>query len=1064
MIRACLVSTTIAVVQLWVSAASAQPATSGSIRGLVRDETGQPLVGAVVVAASPALQGTQGSIVDEGGAFHIANLPPGTYTLTASYATGDVTRTNVLVRLGKVSSVTIDYAPREQAGEVIVIQGRAPTIDLGSAKTGLTLDHEDAASLPVGRTFTELAEAAPGAQTDANGVSFYGSTSPENAYLVDGFNATGVGYGEPALSLPNEFLTETEVITGAYGAEFGRATGGILNVVTKSGGNEFHGSVYGFVTPGVLAAGKREIPDEASALTFQRSLGYAADGGAELGGPILHDVLWFHVGFNPSYEREEVDRVVSRLVDQDGDGAPDAGSGGFSRTEELDRRTIALPRQTYHFTSKLSYAASPDHRGSLSVFGNPHERHQLFDDFAVGPDETMMFDRTGGAIDAVARWNSDFFDKAGQLEANVGFHRDQDRARPLFSDGQDPAVRFLYPRALSDFGAFEAVPDGCVDGSAADPYPMIENCPVMNYQVGGVDFIGSERRRRVAGRLSYRHVVDLGGRHELKAGVDIEDNRMESVKMFSGGTRWWDLGGGAVARFQFTTPDDAGAPCGADLDGDGVPDGSCSPQRRLVADAATLNTGAFAQDSYSPLPNLTINAGLRWERQALGAAEQVAGQMDPFTGAPIETTPLVLNALVAPRLGVVYDWSGEGRSRAFANWGRYYESIPLDLNVRGMGGEIFDIQIFDATACRDPLAPASYGCDAGGALFGFQQGGNKLVAPGLQGQHSDELVAGLEYELLENFTVGATYIRRVLKNAIEDVTPNGDSIAVLANPGQVDEDAVADLRAEADAARASGDAAQATRLDYQADLFEGVGAYPRPVRRYNALELTAAKRFSAGFMVRASYTFSKLRGNYPGLFSPDTGQLDPNFTTMYDFADTMVNRYGDLPHDRPHQFKIDGTYHLEAGPDIGGFLFGGRLRGASGRPHSYLGMHPIAGPGEVFILPRGTGERAPFQSAVDVRLGYDRPLAGGTSLEVFLDVFNLFNQQPATRLDEIYTYDPVEPIRGGKRSDLADLTTPVYGPDGTQTGTRPVAVNPNYGNPIATQDPLSMRIGVRLSF
>ena len=120
------------------------------------------------------------------------------------------------------------------------------------------------------------------------------------------------GFGGLSSNLPNEFIQETEVITGGYNAEFGRATGGIVNVVTKQGSNEFHGSVFGYFQPGALIANAKAIQREGGSIDSQTDLDYRYDIGAELGGPIIKDKLWFHVGFNPSFAHDDDHAPASR--------------------------------------------------------------------------------------------------------------------------------------------------------------------------------------------------------------------------------------------------------------------------------------------------------------------------------------------------------------------------------------------------------------------------------------------------------------------------------------------------------------------------------------------------------------------------------------------------------------------------------------------------------------------------------------------------------------------------------------------------------------------------------
>jgi hypothetical protein len=225
--------------------------TVGSLRGVLKDKgnKNEPAVGATVVATSPALQGEQVVITDDTGQYFITSLPPGVYTLTVYYNDATYSRGNVLIQIGKeaVVNVSVDSAASagKAKGETIVVQGTAPIIDQGSTKTGVTLTDDYTRNIPTGRTFGGVLGAAAGAQDDAFGESMSGATSVENTYIVEGINTTDTSVGLLASNLPNEFVSETEIITGGYNAEYGRATGGIVNVVTKSGSNEFHGSVWG---------------------------------------------------------------------------------------------------------------------------------------------------------------------------------------------------------------------------------------------------------------------------------------------------------------------------------------------------------------------------------------------------------------------------------------------------------------------------------------------------------------------------------------------------------------------------------------------------------------------------------------------------------------------------------------------------------------------------------------------------------------------------------------------------------------------------------------------------
>ena len=436
--------------------------TTGMVRGVVRDAaTGEPLIGVTVVATSPALQGVQAAITDERGEYRLPGLPPGDYALTGYYGDVQVARPGVRIQLGQLVTVNLKVGAAAPGGEVITIEGRAPVVDQGSTKVGVVVSELDTRNLPTGRTFLDAARFAPGAEDDTYGISFSGSTSPENLYLIDGMNTTGVSFGLATTTLPNEFLEEIEAVTGGYGAELGRSTGGIINVLTKAGGNEVHGSAFSTITPGALRPDRRFLPSDRSALTFQRESGTAWDVGGEVGGPIIRDRLWFHAGLAPAFATENVRRIISSQVDADGDGAPDAGEGGFAENEELSQRNIAARAAHLFFTSKVSYAASSEHGGAVSVFGNPSERDELVDEFAVGPDQAMLFERSQGTVAGSAKWTSRLFDRRTELHASAGYLAGWDVQRPKLAGGDEQAFRFAVPRSLARLPGVRGPPGGC---------------------------------------------------------------------------------------------------------------------------------------------------------------------------------------------------------------------------------------------------------------------------------------------------------------------------------------------------------------------------------------------------------------------------------------------------------------------------------------------------------------------------------------------------------------------------------------------------------------------------
>src|SRR5512143_1855800 len=233
--------------------ASAQ--TTGTIIGVITDAaTGKPVAGALVVATSPNLQGEQTGMTDEGGNYRITLLPPGQYKLVVQlqgYKPAE--RSDIRLSADKTLRANITATPEAvQLEEQVVRTGLAPVVNVGSAEAGGVVSREFIANVPVGRNFQAIAQTVAQASGDAYGVGFQGGLSPENTYIVDGLNVTdpiygaapGTWTGRSAPTLLSNFIQEVDVKTGSFMPEYGRSTGGIINVVTKGGSNEFHGSVF----------------------------------------------------------------------------------------------------------------------------------------------------------------------------------------------------------------------------------------------------------------------------------------------------------------------------------------------------------------------------------------------------------------------------------------------------------------------------------------------------------------------------------------------------------------------------------------------------------------------------------------------------------------------------------------------------------------------------------------------------------------------------------------------------------------------------------------------------
>jgi outer membrane receptor protein involved in Fe transport len=222
--------------------------------------------------------------------------------------------------------------------------------------------------------------------------------------------------------------------------------------------------------------------------------------------------------------------------------------------------------------------------------------------------------------------------------------------------------------------------------------------------------------------------------------------------------------------------------------------------------------------------------------------------------------------------------------------------------------------------------------------------------------------------------------------------------------------------------------------------------------------------FADDWLAQASYTLSYLRGNYSGLFRPENNQLDPNINADFDLTSLLANRSGPLPGDRRHQIKLFVAKDWRLNPQHY-VTTGISGRARSGEPSNHLGGHIIYGADQAFILPRGSGERLPWEFSTDLQLGYRFHIDKDKTVQATMDVFNLFNFQAATNRDDRYTIVNVLPSSDGNLNAVK-RTTPISPcPANTDcTLLQANEVNPNFGRPNQYQPPRIFRFGLRMTF
>jgi hypothetical protein len=834
--------------------------TTGGIGGRVVDPEGVALPGVPVEVSSPNLQGTRTAQTSNDGTYRIPFLPPGSYVVRAALPGFAGAERSAAVTLD--ATATVDLTLRILAEEQVLVSGRAPLLDSTATTTGTSYTHDVIKHLPVARNYAHVVQANPCVFSDRGvtqgrslALSIYGATSAENQWVIDGVNTTNVLLGIQGKAINNEFVQEVQVMTGGYQAEYGGALGGVINVITKAGGNEFHGDAFAYYDSSALSAERVFVAGEDSPLSGMRLADYQRiDIGADLGGFILKDRLWFFGAYNRVEFPAKVSRyVASDLVDETMEFPLDG-------TENL--YTGKLTWNVASGSTLVAAVLADPVANSGTGLADPRQGGGVGARDITNPDpSTWEASRSGGAADYGLRWNQVL---GGAALVTLQAARHQDRYQ-LEATG-----RASEPR-LEDWT--------CEGGTREEP---CEIPPGPNFVTGGFGQLGGVGSNSASYRNQLRaDAVLYLGAHEIGLGGGYQGARTNVAAFYSGGQwiRHYSEHGQDYYehRFYARSPDDL------------------SPSDQ-TARASTRELGFYLQDSWRAAPGLTINAGLRWD------AEDVQN---------FDDESVLQTQQWQPRLGVVWDPWRDGATKVYAFAGRFAYALPTDLAARAWldfvsartfnfdpVGVAQDENVFGhetATVNRQ-----SFGTPVDGDLNPFAQ---------------DELTVGIDRLLGQSLTLGLKGTYRRLSSAIEDrcdldysAPENNGSSCAITNPGSEGRWARGDFH--------SCDGLDEFNNCWNGMPMYPSPRMPEISRIYRGIELLARKSLSDGLWLQASFVFSSLRGNYDGMVA-ESGQTDPGINADFDYPAFTPNSYGRLYLDRPYSLRLDGFYatpfHLSVG-------------------------------------------------------------------------------------------------------------------------------------------------------
>jgi outer membrane receptor protein involved in Fe transport len=688
-----------------------QAQTTGDIEGRLTDTAGGALAGVTVSAVSPSLQGTRVGVSDRNGAFRMPAVPPGQYSIRTNLDGFRPVEKTATVPLDGTASV--DFVLEPLVKEAVVVSGQAPLLDPTSTTTGTNYTSTVVSSLPVARNYADIVRANPGVSTDRGdtqgrslALTIYGATSGENQWIIDGVNTTNVFQGTQGKAINNEFVQEVEVKTGGYQAEYGRALGGVINVITKSGGNEFHGDAFLYYDSTDTAARRRFEPGDSGIAEMRISDGRRLDYGIDIGGFILKDRLWFFGAYNRVDLEGDVSRVQSSAHVSSSDRFP------FNEAEDL-------------YSGKLTWNAAPSTSVVGTVFADPSNNAG-----AAGADP-----RQGLGIvhvtPIVSLERSTWFSARKQGGTDYGV-----RATRLFGSNAIATLQGSYHRDRNNLTAPDGIrysdytcPGGTPDQPCDDP-------PEANFITGGYGRVNGFQDYNNSTRRQYRGDITLyRGNHEVKTGGDYEDGRTNITDFFTGGQLVFAFSNFGQPyyghRFFAVSPDDTTI----------VP--------AIKSRGEVLEYGVYVQDSWRAARGVTVNLGLRWDgeetRNGLGGSV------------------LRLRNQWQPRVGVVWDPWGDGATKISAFAGRFSFVLPTG-HAAAAFSNVTRLQTWNfdpVNVLPDP--------DVGYPTFVLATGASgNSVDTGLKAPYQDEMTVGIERLLGGNLTVGLKATYRRLGATIED--------------------------------------------------------------------------------------------------------------------------------------------------------------------------------------------------------------------------------------------------------------------------------------------------------
>ena len=632
---------------LWlVAAPAAAQEQRASIEGTVKDNTGAVLPGVTVDAKNLSQGGVASAVSDAGGFFRFPSLAPGAYEVTAKLS-GFTPKTFSRVELTLGQTKVLDVALGVSGlSETVQVTSEQPLIDVKSSQRAYSITADQFVKLPKGRDFSSVVTQAPGANFEAksNGITIDGATAGENRFIIDGVETTNPQTGMQGKRMSLDFVQEVQVKSSGYAAEYGGSTGGVINVITRSGSNDFHGDALLYFNNDGMNGSEREtlrlLPTNRSRseyVTLPKDGSQRLEPGIGVGGPVMKDKLWFFASYLPSLENFERSTQFSN-------GTPVDARAERRHPLLLGQRHVAADQQ--HARQDRLQLGQAHHRGRAA---GPRDAGRERHDGGRRRCSTPTTSGRTGRCRATTTGSSTTSSSSAPAAATTS----QDQ----YNEGIPSETRFLFS-STTNVG-LAGVPAEFQHTSGLREHP---DQPQRHAQ-------HLRPRQLPGGRHLLRQLRRLAHAQGRRA---VRPHRQRRARFRAEQPGPHQLESGAQQR-----PVPRGAFGYYQVRSNGVnPDQGFS----VEGDIANTNVGLFIQDSWAVNDRLTLNLGLRTENESVPSYTT----SDGIAPVAIEWG---FGEKLAPRLGFAYDLAGDGKTKLYGNWGIYYDIFKLELPQGSFGGQ-----------------------------------------------------------------------------------------------------------------------------------------------------------------------------------------------------------------------------------------------------------------------------------------------------------------------------------------------------------------------------------------